>query len=131
MALTKEDLQAIGALMETNIAKLDERFTGLEASVIGLEADMADMKTEIADLKTDMANSKTDIADLKETMQSVRDFQVIVENEWFRKIDVALDEVIDWNRKNKDNEKRISVVENKVETHSIRIGSLERIAKAK
>ncbi len=62
MALTKEDLQAIGELMDQ---KLDQKLAPIQADIAG-------MKTEMAEMKTDIAGMKDDIEELKESMEEVR-----------------------------------------------------------
>ena len=89
MALTKEDLQAIGALVDSKLKPI------------------------------------------REEMQVIRTSQLKVELEQYPRIGAALDGVVGGIEKNAEQDKRIFVLENKVEHHDNRIIALEYAAKAK
>lgn len=72
MALTNEDLKAIGSLMDE---KLDSRFipverrlSAIEVDVSRLKSDMIEVKGDVAELKSDVAAIKTDVAQTQKTV---------------------------------------------------------------
>ena len=71
MALTKEDLQMIGQLLDTKIQPIKD--------------DIQEMKTDIQDLKADMEGLKADVNDMRLELGDVKfrvmKLEVLVENE--------------------------------------------------
>ena len=63
MALTQEDLLAIGNLLEAKLAPI--------------KTDVADLKDDVSTLKTDVAGLKDDVNELKETVH--RNYDVTLE----------------------------------------------------
>ena len=63
MALTQEDLLAIGNLLETKLAPI--------------KTDVADLKDDVGTLKTDVAGLKDDVGSIKETVH--RNYDVTLE----------------------------------------------------
>ena len=63
MALTQEDLLAIGNLLETKLAPI--------------KTDVADLKDDVSTLKTDVAGLKDDVGSIKETVH--RNYDVTLE----------------------------------------------------
>ena len=62
MALTQEDLLAIGNLLETKLAPI--------------KTDVADLKDDVGTLKTDVAGLKDDVGSIKETVHSNYDVKL-------------------------------------------------------
>lgn len=67
MALTKEDLQAISALMEPIRNEIGE----LRKDVTELKRDVAGLKWDVTGLKQDVMELKQDVAELKQTTQAL------------------------------------------------------------
>jgi len=107
MALTKEDLQAIRDLMREEIT----------AETGPIKADIAELKADNVELKADQA--------------VIRKSQLKVELEQFPKIKAALDGMDVGKDKNFEQDRRLVILEDKVESHDDRIISLELAAKAK
>lgn len=60
MALTSEDLQAIGALIDNKINPIAERMDRMEEDISSIKNDVAVLKEDVAILKEDMAQVKED-----------------------------------------------------------------------
>ena len=97
MSLTKGDLQAIGELMDSKLEPLNKRIDGLDKRVGKLE----------------------------DTIESVRDSQLLIENKFLPKIQVALDGIMSLVEKDKEQDKRIDGLELKTEKHDTKIFKLE------
>lgn len=114
MALSKEDLQAIQALLEL---KLDPINTRLGSSVEQINIRLGSLEEKFESFEEEQA--------------IIRHSQLKVELEQFPRIAAALDGVVSGIDKNTEQDRRISILENKVENHDNRIISLEYMAKAK
>ena len=84
MALTQEDLLAIGNLLEaklapikTDVADLKDDVSTLKTDVAGLKDDVGTLKTDVAGLKDDVGALKDDVNELKETVH--RNYDVTLE----------------------------------------------------
>ena len=84
MALTQEDLLAIGNLLEaklapikTDVADLKDDVSTLKTDVAGLKDDVSTLKTDVAGLKDDVGALKDDVNELKETVH--RNYDVTLE----------------------------------------------------
>ena len=84
MALTQEDLLAIGNLLEaklapikTDVADLKNDVSTLKTDVAGLKDDVGTLKTDVAGLKDDVGALKDDVNELKETVH--RNYDVTLE----------------------------------------------------
>ena len=84
MALTQEDLLAIGNLLEaklapikTDVADLKDDVGTLKTDVAGLKDDVSTLKTDVAGLKDDVGALKDDVNELKETVH--RNYDVTLE----------------------------------------------------
>ncbi|HSX42370.1 MAG TPA: hypothetical protein VLE93_03400 [Candidatus Saccharimonadales bacterium] len=63
--LTKDDLKAIGQLVEFQTAPIVK-------SIEGLKNDVGDLKTDVVGLKTDVGDLKSDVFGLKTDMKTVK-----------------------------------------------------------
>ena len=140
MALTKDDLQAIGALMDE---KMDSKLAPIKKQLNKLEDGQqtlwenqktmqGDMKTMQGDMKTvqgDMKTMQSDMKTMREKMEALRISQLRVENEWFPRINAALEGVIGNTEKLMGHGRRISSLEDKSDNHSVRISMLEDSAR--
>ena len=79
MALTQEDLLAIGNLLETklapiktDVADLKDDVSTLKTDVAGLKDDVSTLKTDVAGLKDDVGTLKTDVAGLKDDVSTLK-----------------------------------------------------------
>ena len=84
MALTQEDLLAIGNLLEaklapikTDVADLKDDVSTLKTDVAGLKDDVGTLKTDVTGLKDDVGELKDDVNELKETVH--RNYDVTLE----------------------------------------------------
>ena len=80
MALTQEDLLAIGNLLEaklapikTDVADLKDDVGTLKTDVAGLKDDVGTLKTDVAGLKDDVSTLKTDVAGLKDDVNELKE----------------------------------------------------------
>ena len=80
MALTQEDLLAIGNLLEaklapikTDVADLKDDVRTLKTDVAGLKDDVGTLKTDVAGLKDDVSTLKTDVAGLKDDVNELKE----------------------------------------------------------
>ena len=80
MALTQEDLLAIGNLLETklapiktDVADLKDDVSTLKTDVAGLKDDVGALKTDVAGLKDDVSTLKTDVAGLKDDVNELKE----------------------------------------------------------
>lgn len=122
MALTKEDLQAISALLEPIRSEIGE-----------LRKDVTELKRDVAGLKWDVTGLKQDVAELKQRMdkleqrmdkldQRVDRIEIMLENETNRNIKIVAEGHRDLNRRLSEALK----VEDEKETLLIRVNLLER-----
>lgn len=103
MALTREDLQAIRALMQE---------------------EMEPIKTDISGVKSDLSEVKADLADIK---QRVVKIEITQENTVIPKIQLSYEGISEIN----DRLGKLDKIEAKQEEHDDRIWALEQVVKAK
>ena len=106
MALTKDDLQAIGTLLEP----IKDRLDSVEAQQDRMEARQDRME---------------------ESLEVVKKSQFNVETVMFPKLMAAVAGITAGIEKNEDQDTRILEVEEKVENHGLRIAALEYAGRAK
>ena len=80
MALTQEDLLAIGNLLETklapiktDVADLKDDVGTLKTDVAGLKDDVGELRSDVVILKDDVGTLKTDVAGLKDDVGSIKE----------------------------------------------------------
>ncbi len=73
MALTLEDLQAIGSLIQDSIQPLRSDIQGVKNNIHGMKVDIQDTKDDIQGLKDDIQGVKVDIQDTKDDIQGLKD----------------------------------------------------------
>ena len=106
MALTKEDLQSIGELMDGKLEPINVRLDKVDARLDKVEARLDTMQDDIGSLKADMAyHNHTIEPQLKLIMEGIQGMH--------------------------DHYRRIDIVEARQEDHGQRIFALEQVAKAK
>ena len=105
MALTKEDLQAIGELMDSKLEPINQRLDTVQGDIVELKSDVVEMKKDISRINGSVA---------------------VIEVEHGKKITSIYDGYKDVIR----NTARIRPLEKKVQNHSDRIFVLEQVAKA-
>ena len=98
MALTQEDLLAIGNLLETklapiktDVADLKDDVSTLKTDVAGLKDDVGTLKTDVAGLKDDVSTLKTDVAELKDDVGALKDDVNELKETVHRNYDVTLE----------------------------------------
>ena len=98
MALTQEDLLAIGNLLEaklapikTDVADLKNDVSTLKTDVAGLKDDVGTLKTDVAGLKDDVSTLKTDVAGLKDDVGALKDDVNELKETVHRNYDVTLE----------------------------------------
>ncbi len=72
MALTPEDLQAIGSLIQNSIQPLRDDIQDIKGDMQSMKTDMQGMKADIQNMKTDIQNMKTDIQNMKTDIQNMK-----------------------------------------------------------
>ena len=79
MALTQEDLLAIGNLLETklapiktDVADLKDDVSTLKTDVAGLKDDVGELRSDVVILKDDVGTLKTDVAGLKDDVSTLK-----------------------------------------------------------
>ena len=66
MALTSDDLQAIGGLIETTIdKKFDEKLEPIKADITGMKGSINRLETDVTDMKGSINRLETDVTDMK------------------------------------------------------------------
>ena len=98
MALTQEDLLAIGNLLEaklapikTDVADLKDDVSTLKTDVAGLKDDVGTLKTDVAGLKDGVSTLKTDVAGLKDDVGALKDDVNELKETVHRNYDVTLE----------------------------------------
>ena len=88
MALTQEDLLAIGNLLETklapiktDVADLKDDVGTLKTDVAGLKDDVGELRSDVVILKDDVSTLKTDVAGLKDDVGELRSDVVILKDD--------------------------------------------------
>ena len=88
MALTQEDLLAIGNLLETklapiktDVADLKDDVGTLKTDVTGLKDDVGELRSDVVILKDDVSTLKTDVAGLKDDVGELRSDVVILKDD--------------------------------------------------
>ena len=88
MALTQEDLLAIGNLLEsklapikTDVADLKDDVGTLKTNVAGLKDDVGELRSDVVILKDDVSTLKTDVTGLKDDVGELRSDVVILKDD--------------------------------------------------
>ena len=55
MALTKEDLQAIGQLVESKLEPIKFDISGIKTDIVEMKSDIAEMKSDIYEIKAELS----------------------------------------------------------------------------
>ena len=71
MALTLEDLQAIGSLIQDSIQPLRSDIQGVKNDIHGMKVDIQDTKDDIQGVKVDIQDMKDNIQSLDKRLQKV------------------------------------------------------------
>ena len=132
MALTKEDLQAIGALMDSKLTNalepINERLGNLEqgqSQLIQGQANLEQRQTTLEQKQSQLiqgqANLEQKQADLEEMLQLIRASQLKVELEQYPRIAAALEGVTGGVQKDKEQDARIAYLEKKTDLHDARL----------
>ena len=103
MTLTKEDLQAIGAMFKPVYERFDgleERFDGLEGRFEGLEDRMDKLEKSVSVIKKSV---------------------LYMENVQYKKIEVSMDAIQDLKEKDKQQNERLDALEKSVEVHDLKL----------
>ena len=91
MALTQEDLLAIGNLLETKLAPIKTDVADLKDDVGTLKADVAGLKDDVGTLKTDVAGLKDDVGELRSDVVILKDDVGSIKETVHRNYDVTLE----------------------------------------
>jgi archaellum component FlaC len=88
MALTQEDLLAIGNLLESKLAPIKTDVTDLKddvgilkTDVAGLKDDVGELRSDVVILKGDVGTLKTDVTGLKDDVGELRSDVVILKDD--------------------------------------------------
>ncbi len=112
MALTKEDLLAIGELMDGK----------LEKALNPIKGDIRTLKQDVGTLKQDVGALKQDVGALKQDMRTLNQTVAAIETDHGLKLGVLFDAHVDTVR----NAATIKALDAKVEDHGHRIFALEQ-----
>ena len=91
MALTQEDLLAIGNLLETQLAPITPDVADLKDDVGTLKTDVAGLKDDVGTLKTDVAGLKDDVGELRSDVVILKDDVGSIKETVHRNYDVTLE----------------------------------------
>ena len=91
MALTQEDLLAIGNLLETKLAPIKTDVAGLKDNVGTLKTDVAGLKDDVGTLKTDVVGLKDDVGELRSDVVILKDDVGSIKETVHRNYDVTLE----------------------------------------
>ena len=91
MALTQEDLLAIGNLLETKLAPIKTDVADLKDDVGTLKTDVAGLKDDVGTLKTDVAGLKDDVGELRSDVVILKDDVGSIKETVHRNYDVTLE----------------------------------------
>jgi len=91
MALTQEDLLAIGNLLETKLAPIKTDVADLKDDVGTLKADVAGLKDDVGTLKTDVTGLKDDVGELRSDVVILKDDVGSIKETVHRNYDVTLE----------------------------------------
>ena len=104
-------------------AKLDEHDQNFKE----IKAKLAEHDKDIKEIKAKLAEHDKDIKELKEMIQSLQRTMLIIEDAVTNKIPALFDGYAMHQEKQEQLENKVDKIEEKVETHSIRIAALETI----
>ena len=91
MALTQEDLLAIGNLLETKLAPIKTDVTDLKDDVGTLKTNVAGLKDDVGTLKTDVTGLKDDVGELRSDVVILKDDVGSIKETVHRNYDVTLE----------------------------------------
>lgn len=91
MALTQEDLLAIGNLLETKLAPIKTDVADLKDDVGTLKTNVAGLKDDVGTLKTDVTGLKDDVGELRSDVVILKDDVGSIKETVHRNYDVTLE----------------------------------------
>ena len=91
MALTQEDLLAIGNLLETKLAPIKTDVADLKDDVGTLKTDVVGLKDDVGTLKTDVTGLKDDVGELRSDVVILKDDVGSIKETVHRNYDVTLE----------------------------------------
>ena len=91
MALTQEDLLAIGNLLEAKLAPIKTDVADLKDDVSTLKTDVAGLKDDVGTLKTDVTGLKDDVGELRSDVVILKDDVGSIKETVHRNYDVTLE----------------------------------------
>jgi len=129
MTLTKEDLQAIGQLMDNKLMSalesVNARLDSMQYDISNMQGDISNMQDSVSGLKEGQAKMEAQMSTMEESLQIVRSSQINVELIELPKIGAAMDGYKAAHDKNQAQDKRIAALEDMMDRHDTRIGVLE------
>ena len=91
MALTQEDLLAIGNLLESKLAPIKTDVADLKDDVVTLKTNVAGLKDDVVTLKTDVTGLKDDVGELRSDVVILKDDVGSIKETVHRNYDVTLE----------------------------------------
>ena len=91
MALTQEDLLAIGNLLESKLAPIKTDVADLKDDVVTLKTDVTGLKDDVVTLKTDVTGLKDDVGELRSDVVILKDDVGSIKETVHRNYDVTLE----------------------------------------
>ena len=126
MALTKDDIQAIGALLDS---KLDSKLEPISKRLNSLEENQQTMQNSIQKLEENQLKLEKNQLKLEENQQTMQNSLLRIELEQYPRIAAALDGVIAGIDRNKEQDSRILALEQKVDNCDTRLYLVESAIK--
>ncbi len=118
--------EKIDFLMNSFI-EMKETMTTMQKDIKGLKDDVKELKDDVKELKDDVKKLKDDVKELRQDHENMNRALILIEDDTSNKIPALFDGYSFHQQHIEDNDKRLIVLENEVDEHSIRISALEQI----
>jgi chromosome segregation ATPase len=119
VALTKDDLQAIGELMDDKLEPINARLENVEQEIGGLNQRIEHVEQEIGGITQRLDHVEQDVRRINQSV-------AVLEKDLTFKVNIVYENIVDINNRNQ----KIDRIEEKQENHEDRIWALEQTVKA-
>ena len=106
---------------------MEEKIDFFMNSFIEMKETMTTMQKDIKELKDDVKELKDDVKELRQDHENMNRALILIEDDTSNKIPALFDGYSFHQQHIEDNDKRLIVLENEVDEHSIRISALEQV----
>ena len=127
MAEKVDKLEAMAEKVD-KLEVMAEKIDKLEALTAKLEQGQLEMRSDIKTLKSDAQAAKFHMSTANERLDTMKNSILRIEMEHLPKIQAALDGSVTAIEHNKEQDKRIRVLENKTDRHDVEIFGLQQAA---